>query len=68
MSQNDEPISAFAFKAAKQIEAAIMGYIDEEAKERRNLEAKILNWYAKTQDEEFANYFGIIRERSGQIS
>ena len=50
-------------------------YNEESVKEQTNnlqernrmLEAKILDWYAKSKDEKFAEYFGIKKFRGGRV-
>jgi hypothetical protein len=65
MSQ-DEIISAFAFRAAKQIEDLIKTQTNNLTEQDQIMQAKVLQWYVKSgYDEEFAEHFGISRSRSG---
>ncbi len=59
-SYRDENISAFAFKTGKAIEQLIKEQTDNLAEKNQMLEAKILQWYMKTKDKEFAEHFNII--------
>ena len=61
----DEFISAFAFKIGKQIEELIKEQTDNLQERNQMLEAKILQWYFKSKDEDFAEHFGITTMRSG---
>jgi hypothetical protein len=61
----DEIISAFAFKTGKLIEGLIKEQTDNLQERNQMLEAKILQWYAKSRDEGFAEHFGITTMRSG---
>lgn len=57
----DSQISAFAFKTAEKIEQLIKDQADDLHEKNQLLEAKILEWYYKSKDEEFAEHFNIIR-------
>lgn len=65
--KKDESISAFAFRTGKQIESLIKRETNNLEEKNQLLEAKILKWYMKTKDEEFATYFGIKEEAHGII-
>lgn len=58
-SEENESISAFAFKTGKMIEGLIIEKTNNLEEENRFLQAKILNWFGKTKDQEFAKYFNI---------
>lgn len=66
MAFDDELISAFAFNTANAIEDLIREQTEGLEDRNRILEAKILQWYAKTKDAEFAKHFGIIAAREGR--
>ena len=61
----DEIISAFAFKTGKLIEELIKEQTNNLQERNQMLEAKILQWYTKSKDEDFAKHFGITTMRSG---
>jgi len=63
----DEIISAFAFKIGNKIEKLIKEQTENLEGRNRIIEAKILQWYAKTKDEEFAKHFGITTMREGNL-
>ena len=63
----DEIISAFAFKTGNKIENLIKEQTENLEGRNRIIEAKILQWYAKTKDEEFAKHFGITTMREGNL-
>jgi hypothetical protein len=63
----DEIISAFAFKTGKQIEQIIKEQTDTIQERINDLEARILIWYAQTQDEKFAEVMGIKEAREGRL-
>lgn len=63
----DKVISAFAFKTGKLIEELIKDKTDNLQERNRILEAKILQWYTKSRDADFAEHFGITEMRSGNI-
>lgn len=56
---DDEHISAFAFDLGRQIEAVINDRTDNLEANNKIIEAKLIQWYAKSGDEEFAKHFGI---------
>ena len=60
-------ISAFAFKTGNKIEMLIKEQTENLEGKNRITEAKILQWYAKTKDEEFAKHFGITTMREGNL-
>lgn len=60
----DEYISAFAFKTARKIEDIIEETSGHLKERNRMLEGKILEWYVKSKDEDFANHFGIIKDKN----
>lgn len=68
----DEPISAFAYNVAKEIE----GIVDERTNglQARNyrLEAKVLAWYdgfvSREKKEVYAEFFGIETSKSGIVN
>lgn len=60
---DDEGISAFAFNMARQIEDTISERTNDLEKELRMQQAMILNWYVRTNDEEFAKHFGIVSDK-----
>ena len=64
---DNEIISAFAFKTGRQIEQIIKEQTDNLQEINQMLEAKILQWYMKSKDEEFAEYFGITTAREGRV-
>ena len=61
-----EKISAFAYKTGKHIENIVYGEMELMALRNKELEGKVLQWYVKTKDEEFAKYFGIESKRNGK--
>lgn len=63
----DKIISAFAFNTGKEIEKLIKKQTENLEGRNRVTEAKILQWYAKTKDEEFAKHFGITTMREGKV-
>ena len=63
----EEIISAFAFKTGNKIENLIKEQTENLEGRNRIIEAKILQWYAKTKDEEFAKHFGITTMREGNL-
>lgn len=63
----DEIISAFAFKTGKQIEELIKEQTDNLQKRNKMLETKILQWYFKSKDEDFAEHFDITTMGSGNV-
>ncbi len=64
----DEIISAFAFKTGKAIERLIKEQTENLEGRNKITEARILQWYAKTKDEEFAKYFDITTMRDGNAT
>jgi len=60
-------ISAFASNTGRQIEELIKEQTDNLQESNQMLEAKILDWYAKSRDEKFAEHFGIKEDRKGRI-
>ena len=56
-------ISAFAFSTGRQIEELVKGQTNNLQERNQILEAKILDWYAKSKDENFAEHFGIKEDR-----
>ena len=56
-------ISSFAFKTAKEIEKLIKEQTDNLKEKNILLEARILNWYARTKDDKFADFMGIKKHR-----
>jgi hypothetical protein len=52
-------VSAFVFKTAEEIEDLKNKRIENLEDRIKITEAKILQWYAKTKDGEFARHFGI---------
>ena len=63
----DEIISAFAFNTGRQIEELIKEQTNNLQERNQMLEAKILDWYAKSKDEKFAEHFGIKEARDGMV-
>ena len=63
----DEPISAFAFITGKKIEKLVTDQVEDIQYRNKILETMLLSWYGRTQDEEFAEYFGITSQRHGKI-
>jgi hypothetical protein len=63
----DEAISAFAFKVAEDIECVIKEKVGATLDENRYLSAKLLGWYFKTKDKEFADYFGLKIDSGGYL-
>jgi hypothetical protein len=61
----NEIISAFAFNTGKKIERLIQEHTNNLENENRMLEAKILMWYSKTKDKDFAEFFDISISRNG---
>lgn len=61
--RDDEIISAFAFNTGAKIEQLIKDQMDNLEGRNRITEAKILQWYQKTKDKDFAEHFGIIEQR-----
>ena len=57
--QDNEPISAFAYKTAKQIEELIQDKIDSTIRQNIDFQYRIFKWYEKTKDDDFAEFFGI---------
>ncbi len=64
----NEVISAFAFKTGKLIEKLINEQADNLQEKNQMLESKILQWFAKTKDEDFAEFFFIHQMRSGNTN
>lgn len=60
---DNENISAFAFKTGRKIEQLIKEETDSLQEKNNILEAKILEWYKKTKDENFAKHFNIVKTR-----
>jgi hypothetical protein len=67
MNKKDEAISAFAFNTGITIEKLIQEQTENLEGRNRITEAKILQWYTKTKDEEFAKHFGIVTMREGSV-
>lgn len=65
---DNEFISAFAFDMTKQIEGVINDKIGDIHTRNRLLEGKVLQWYVLTQDQGFADFFGITTQREGVIN
>ena len=63
----EEIISAFAFETGNKIENLIKEQTENLEGKNRIIESKILQWYAKTKDEEFAKHFGITTMREGNL-
>jgi len=63
----NEIISAFAFKTGKEIEKLIHEQTENLEKRSNIIEGKILQWYVKTKDEEFAKYFRITTIGEGYV-
>ena len=63
----DEFISAFAFKMARETEKTIHEYVGDLHSVNNMLQSKILNWYALTKDKSFADHFCIETTTSGKI-
>ncbi len=61
----DEIISAFAFDTGKKIESLIKEQTNNLEEQNKLLEAKIMQWYMKDRNPEFAEHFGIKECRSG---
>jgi len=61
----DEIISAFAFDTGRKIENLIKEETNNLKHENQILEAKIMQWYMKDRNPEFAEHFGIKEYRSG---
>lgn len=64
--QNDG-ISVFAFKTGKIIESIIHEHTNNLEERNQQTEAKILDWYSKTRDNEFAKHFNITTIREGGL-
>ncbi len=60
-------ISSFAFNTGKQIEKLVKEQTNNLQERNQMLEAKILDWYAKSKDEKFAEHFGIKEARDGRV-
>lgn len=65
--EKDEQISAFAFETGKRIEQLINERMNFLQEENALLKAKILQWYEKSRDEDFAAHFEIISSREGKV-
>ena len=65
--KSDEVISAFAFNIGRTIEKLIQEQTENLEDKNRITEAKILQWYTKTKDEEFAEHFGIVTMCEGSV-
>ena len=63
----DEIISAFAFKTGKLIEELIKEQTDDLQGRNKILETKIVQWYLKSNDEDFAKHFGITTVHSSSV-
>lgn len=55
----DESISAFAFNMGRTIEKEMKSHMNNMEEEYKDLESKILLWYAKTKDNEFMKFFNL---------
>lgn len=64
--EENEIISAFAFKTGKQIEQLIKEQMSGIQERNNILEAKLLSWYSHTGDESFARYMGIQKDYGQQ--
>ena len=64
--EQDENISAFAFRTGKQIETLIKEETDDLVSKNNLLMSRILNWYTKTRDESFAEYMCITKDNYGR--
>ncbi len=65
--KKEEIISAFAFNTGKQIEELINEQTNNLQAQNELLQAKILQWYVKSGDQEFAKHFDIINVESGTL-
>ncbi len=54
-------------KYYEQNEELVKEQINNLQERHRMLEAKILDWYAKSKDEKFAEHFGIKEVRDGRV-
>ncbi len=63
----DEDISSFAFFTGKEIERIINARTNNLHETNQLLEAKILKWFHKSKDKDFAEYFNIIVDTKGNI-
>jgi hypothetical protein len=61
----DEIISAFAFDTGRKIEKIIKEQTNNLEEQNRFLEAKIMQWYMKDRNPDFAEHFRIKEHRSG---
>ena len=61
----DEIISAFAFDTGRKIESLIKEQTNNLEEQNKILEAKIMQWYMKDKNPDFAEHFGIKEYRSG---
>lgn len=55
----EPPVSAFAFDTAERIENYILESVGDIKSRAQTIEAKVLSWYDKTKDEDFAKFMGI---------
>lgn len=60
----DEIISAFAFDTGRKIEILIREQTNNLEEQNKLLEAKIMQWYLKDKNPDFAEHFGIKESRS----
>lgn len=60
-------ISAFSYETAKLIEDVINERTKNLVNTNAEYEAKILQWFFKTKDEEFAKFFGITAVRRSNL-
>lgn len=60
-------ISSFAFNTGKQIEKLVKEHTNNLQERNQMLEAKILDWYAKSKDEKFAEHFEIKETSDGRV-
>lgn len=63
----NDNISAFAFNTGREIEKIIEKETENLKGRNQILEARLLQWYMKTKDEEFAKHFGITSQREGKL-
>ena len=66
--ENNEIISAFAFRTGIEIEQIIKDTTNNLVDINQDIQAKILQWYMKTKDEEFAKFIGIKTHTHGKIN
>ena len=67
----DEVITAFAYRTAKEIEAVIKLRLNDLAQDNKIMEGQILSFMKKIHDQQtkeaYMQHFGITSERTGKI-